>query len=64
MLVDLVTDDSKSQSANEGEKGSKIVTDPSLPSQQQQLILEQQQEQHMLNVRDCFLFHINFDQIV
>jgi hypothetical protein len=32
--------------------------------QQQRSINEQQQEQHLLKVRDDFLFHTNFDQIV
>ncbi len=78
VLVDLVTDGSQSQSANgtvtasssmlkrledEVEKDQKLSPDPTLPSQQQ-LISERQQEQQLLDVRDRFLFHINFDKIV
>ncbi len=77
VLVDLVTDDLQSQSADgavtasssmlkrHGEdvkKDQKLLSpDPTLPSQQQQQpIIERQQEQHLLEVRDVCFFSYKF----
>jgi hypothetical protein len=66
VLVDLVTDGSQSQSANEivtasssmlkrhedeVKKDKKLSPDPTLS--RQQLMAERQQEQQLLDVRDC-----------
>jgi hypothetical protein len=55
-----VTDSSSLLKRHEEEvkKDQKLSPDPTVPSQQRQ------QEQHRLNVKDCFLFQINFDRIV